>query len=90
MPRIRTSERAHSACRVYDFDEALLAACPPSRKVDVLMEAQLLAGVFASGGGREELERMAAQLSCGERDGEMSRAHARLLAAALRHLVPAT
>lgn len=50
------------------------------------MEARLLAGVFAPGGEADALTRMAAQLSAGERDGEMDRAHARLLAAALKRL----
>lgn len=89
MPHDRISESPHGACQVYDFDHALLAACPAGRKADLLLEAELLAGVFAPGGDRRELERMAAQLSHGERDDEMSRAHARLLAAALRHLAHA-
>ena len=54
-----------------------------------MMEAELLAGVFAPNRGSAELEEMATQLSSGRRDGEMSRAHARLLAAALRHLAHA-
>ncbi|MEW5686116.1 MAG: hypothetical protein AB1942_14450 [Pseudomonadota bacterium] len=86
MPNARTSESPHQACQVFDFDRALLGACPAGRKTDLMMEAELLASVFAPNRDSAELERMAEQLSSGQRDGEMSRAHARLLAAALRDL----
>jgi hypothetical protein len=72
-------------CQVIDFGEALLDACPPDVRTELMTEARLLAGVFAPGGGGA-LEQMAAQLSAGERDGEMHRAHAQRLAAALRRL----
>ncbi|MBW8815815.1 MAG: hypothetical protein JF588_20545 [Caulobacterales bacterium] len=71
---------------IVDFDEALLDACEPQARAELLMEAQLLAGVFAPGAGAEALLRMADQLSAGERDAEMDRAHARRLAAALKRL----
>lgn len=64
----------------------MLDACPPEIRSDLLMEARLLAGVFAPGGQADALTRMAAQLSAGARDGEMDRAHARRLAAALKRL----
>lgn len=51
-----------------------------------MMEARLLAGVFAPHGDATALERIAIQLSAGERDGEMDRAHARRVAAALKRL----
>ena len=89
MQHLHTSETAEQACDVVDFDEVLLRACPAARRADVLMEAELLAGVFAPNRSSAELEKMATQLSAGQRDSEMSRAHARLLAAALRHLAHA-
>lgn len=73
-------------CQVIDFDEALLDACSPEVRADLMTEAQLLAGAFAGGLGAGALERMAVQLSAGERDAEMDRSHARRLAAALRRL----
>jgi len=73
-------------CHVIDFDEALLDACSPEVRTELMAEARLLAGVFAPGGGSGALERMATQLSAGQRDAEMHRAHARRLAAALRRL----
>ena len=51
-----------------------------------MAEARLLAGVFARGSGPGALERLAAQLSAGDRDAEMHRPHARRLAAAMRRL----
>jgi len=77
------------ACEVFDFDEALLNACAPWLRADLLTEAELVAEVFAPSGRREDLEGMAAQLSAGQRDAEMDRCHARKLAAALRHLARA-
>jgi hypothetical protein len=71
---------------VIDFDEAMLNACSPEVRTDLMAEARLLAGVFAPGAGAGALERMATQLSAGERDAEMTRAHARRVAAALRRL----
>lgn len=64
----------------------MLDACSPGVLADLMTEAQLLAGVFAGGAGPGALERMAIQLSAGERDAEMDRSHARRLAAALRRL----
>jgi hypothetical protein len=75
----------HSA-ELIDFDQVMLDACPPEIKADLLMEAKLLAGVFAPKGDSEALLRVAAQLSSGERDAEMDRAHARRVAAALKRL----
>ena len=73
-------------CRVFDFDEVLLGACPAHVRADVMMEAELLVGVFAPGLEPDRLDRIAAQLSAGERDAEMPRAHARRLAAALKRI----
>lgn len=82
--------RRHSAggesADVIDFDEALLNACAPEIRADLMLEARLLAGVFAPNGSADALARMARQLSAGERDAEMDRAHARRIAAALKRL----
>jgi hypothetical protein len=79
-------EGGSQACEIIDFDEAMLNACPPEVQADLVMEARLLAGVFAPGGDAAALERIAMQLSAGERDAEMDRAHARRVAAALKRL----
>ena len=72
--------------QVVDFDEWLFDAFPPEDRYELIREAQLLASVFAPNGGAADLRRMATQLSAGERDAEIGRAHARRLAAALRFL----
>lgn len=74
---------------VLDFDEALLDACAPGLRADLLREAELLASAFAPCGGAGALRRMASQLSAGQQDGEMGRHHARRLAAALKRLARA-
>jgi len=86
MPRPRQYEGPPEACEIVDFDEVLLDACPAALRADLMTEAELLAGVFAPGREPEALERIAARLSAGQRDGEMNRAHARRLAAALKRL----
>lgn len=64
----------------------MLGACSPDVQTDLLMEARLLAAAFAPDGDADGLTRMATQLSAGERDAEMDRAHARMIAAALKRL----
>jgi len=86
MGRSRENERLLRACNIVDFDEALLNACAPEQRADLLREARLLAGVFAPDGAAGDLHEMAEQLSSGFRDAEMQRAHARRLAAALKRL----
>ena len=86
MGHPRRHIRPWEPCEVVDFDEALLDACPAQLRADVMMEAELLVGVFAPGREPDRLDRIAAQLSAGERDGEMNRAHARRLAAALKRI----
>jgi hypothetical protein len=86
MGQAREHRGAPRKGEIVDFDEALIEACAPETRADLLREARLLAGVFAPDGGPDELEAMAAQLSAGARDGEMDRAHARHLAAALKRL----
>lgn len=75
-----------TACEVIDFDDALLDACPPAEKADLLTEARILAQVFATEGGPSELQDMAQTLSTGVREAHMERAHARKLSAALKRL----
>lgn len=86
MGHPRRDEDAHAPCEIVDFDDALLDACAAAVRTDLLVEARLLAGVFAPTGDPAALKRMAAQLSAGERDAEMDRSHARRLAAALKRL----
>lgn len=75
-----------AVAQIVDFDEAFLDACPPQMRLELLTEAQLLAGAFAPQGDAAALVKMAAQLSAGARDADMDRAHARRLAAALKRL----
>jgi hypothetical protein len=86
MGRARETENTSQICEIVDFDSALLDACAPEVRADLLREARLLAGVFAPDGAAENLKAMARQLSSGARDAEMQRAHARRLAAALKRL----
>lgn len=71
---------------VVDFDEALLDACPAAALAEVMAEAALLAEAFAPQGRAAQIVELAASLQSGVRDLEFGRAHARLLAAALRRL----
>ena len=86
MNRAHIKDRLQEPCEIIDFDAALLDACPADERADLLTEARIVAQAFAKTGAAEELERMAQSLSAGGRDGEMDRAHARKLAAALRRL----
>lgn len=86
MSRARQKTLIQETCEVIDFDEALLAACAPEARADLLIEARIIAHAFGESGSSEELEAIARSLSTGERDGEMDRAHARKLAAALKRL----
>lgn len=86
MGRIHENETPSQVCEIVDFDTAMLDACPPETRADLLREAQLLADVFAPDGTPSALAGIADQLSNGSRDGEMDRAHARRLAAALKRL----
>lgn len=64
----------------------MLNACSPEMQADLMIEARLLAGVFAPRGDAAALVGIASQLSSGARDAEMDRAHARRVAAALKRL----
>lgn len=82
------SPRASSppTAEVLDFDAALLAACAPELREELIVEAALLAGAFAPEGRAEELRVMAATLTSGAGEDATDRTRARLLAAALRQL----
>ena len=72
---------------VIDFDEALLSACRPELRAELLAEAALLMQAFAPEGRAQQLQSMARTLSLGLQDGgPRDRERSRLLAAALRHL----
>lgn len=71
---------------VVDFDEALLDACPTGQLAELMAEAALLAEAFAPEGRGAQIVALAGSLQSGVRDLEFGRAHARLLAAALRRL----
>lgn len=86
MGQARENAKLSQPCEVVDFDAALFDACEPELRADLLREARLIAGVFAPDGDADKLRAMAEQLSSGERDAEMGRAHARRLACALKRL----
>lgn len=86
MDKTSKTRRARATAEVVNFDDAVLEACAPDLRADLLAEAAMLAQAFAPEGNAEHLTAMAHALSAGERDGEMDRHHARRIAAALRHL----
>ena len=71
---------------ILHFDDAVLEACGPALREELMTEAAMLAEAFAPEGGGEALQAMARALSSGAKDREMDRRHARGLAAALRRL----
>jgi hypothetical protein len=70
---------------IVQLDDALLDACGPQLRAELLTEARMLADAFAPE-GTEQIEAMAATLASGARDAEMDRTRARQLACALRCL----
>lgn len=86
MDKAPRPESRQTVGKVVDFDEALLDACPPELRADLLIEAAMLAQAFAPEGRTDELKTLADTLAHGARDAEMGRIHARHLAAALRRL----
>jgi hypothetical protein len=86
MDRAPQPDAPKTTCEIIDFDEALLEACPADLRAHLMIEASLLAQAFAPERSADQLLAMADQLSSGMRDTEMGRAHARRLAAAVRHL----
>ena len=86
MTRAHQTRAQNAHCDIIDFDDALLRALDPEVRTNVLAEAGLLVRAFLAADDHDEVETMAHALSCGARDREMERKHARRLAAALRHL----
>lgn len=86
MGRARENASISQSCEIVDFDAALLDACAPDVRAELLREAKLLVGVFAPDGDAAKVKAMAEQLNGGHRDAEMERAHARRLACALKRL----
>ena len=86
MPPPLSQNAPRPSAEIIDFDTAFLAKFSPDRRSQLIEEAFLLARVFAPDGQPDEIESVARALSMGARDDEMGRAHARRLAAALRHL----
>jgi hypothetical protein len=71
---------------IVQFDDAVLEACGPSLRAELLTEAAMLAEAFAPEGRSEQLQAMATMLASGVRDDAMGRQRARQLACALRCL----
>ena len=85
MPNPRTTGGPTEA-KIVQFDDALLDACGPKLRAELLTEAAMLAEAFAPEGRAEQLRAIAGTLVSGARDEEMDRARARQLACALRCL----
>jgi hypothetical protein len=79
-----TAETA--SAEVVQFDNAVLDACGPELRAELITEAAMLAEAFAPEGRAEQLLAMAAILASGVRDEEMDSTRARQLACALRCL----
>jgi plasmid stabilization system protein ParE len=75
-----------SGAEIVDFGEAALDACPAGRQVELMTEATMLASAFAPKRRAAEIRSLARSLRSGVHDQEMGRAHAWLVAAALRRL----
>ena len=71
---------------IVQFDDAMLDACGPSLRAELLIEAAMLADAFAPEGRAGQLQAMAATLASGARDDALGRQRARQLACALRCL----
>ena len=68
------------------IDDAVLDACGPELRAELLTEATMLAEAFAPEGTAPQLKAMAADLASGAWGGKMERSRARRLASALRRL----
>jgi hypothetical protein len=75
-----------ASAEVVQFDEALLDACGPELRGQLITEAAMLAEAFAPEGRTRQLLAMAAALASGARDEKMDGTRARQLACALRCL----
>jgi len=71
---------------VVQFDDAVLDACGPELRAELLTEATMLAEAFAPAGRAEQLLTLAQVLAEDARDEEMDGVRARQLACALRCL----
>jgi hypothetical protein len=71
---------------VVQFDDAVLEACGPELRAELLTEAAMLAEAFAPEGSAEQLKSMASDLASGAWGGNIERTRARRLASALRCL----
>lgn len=85
MNRSHPIKARQQPCEIVDFDDALLDACSPEERTELMTEAKILAHALGDT-GLAELETLAQDLSVGARDEDMDRAHARKLSAALRRL----
>lgn len=86
MERATSAAAPGQTAEIIDFEAALLAACGPQLRADLLTEAEMLAQAFAPEGHAHDLEAIAQRISSGSRDAEMGRTRARRLVAALRCL----
>jgi len=75
-----------AGAEVLQFDDAVLDACGPELRGELLTEAAMLAEAFAPDGRAEQLLAMAQALASGARSDEMDGERARRLACALRCL----
>jgi hypothetical protein len=85
MNRTRHTRTEQDQCVVVDFDDALLDACSPDERTELMTEAKILVHALGEP-DLAKLEVLAQELSVGARDQDMDRAHARKLSAALRRL----
>lgn len=85
MTRPHSPLSEQEPCVVVDFDDALLDACSPDERAELMTEATILAHALGEA-DLAKLEILAQELSVGARDQDMDRAHARRLSAALRRL----
>ena len=46
MSRTRPTEWPEAPCEIIDFDDALLDACPPDEREELLTEARIVAHAF--------------------------------------------
>jgi hypothetical protein len=85
MERTARPAAPRGTADIIDFDAALLAACPPELREDLLTEAAMLAEACPPEDRPQQLEAIATTLCTAEADGT-ERRRSRRLAAALRTL----
>ena len=87
MDQRQNTKAEDGGAEIVDFDEALLDACAPEVRADLLTEAEMLAEALAPEDRGTELRDLAHSLSTGGgAESEIPRPRARRLAAALRRL----